>query len=329
MATPNPAYNDAVPLPIVFDTDPGIDDALALLLALASPELEVVGLTTVFGNAATPQTTANALHLLSVAGREGVPVVAGAGAPLARPFAGPSRHVHGEDGLGNLERRGPVRAATAWPGGAAGFIVDAALSRPGALTLVAVGPLTNLALALRRDARLPGAVRQVIVMGGAVFCAGNATPVAEANVYKDPEAARVVLGAGWPVTLVSLDVTLQTCLDRAGLEAITQAGTPTGDLISRIAPFYYESYRARYGMQSIPMHDPSAMAYAIEPGLFETRPAPLYVEVEGRCAGQTVADLRRQWSPLPEVDVCVGVDSPRLLRLFQERLARGLDAGRG
>ncbi len=310
-----------MPLPILFDTDPGIDDALALLLALASPEFELLGLTTVFGNATVAQTTLNALHVLSVAGRAEVPVVAGADAPLARPFAGPAAHVHGKDGLGNIDRPTPAHAATAWPGRAAGFIADKVLSQPGELTLVAVGPLTNLALAVQREPRLAGAVRQVVVMGGAVFCAGNATPVAEANIHKDPEAARVVLGAGWPVVLVGLDVTMRTCLDQAGLAAITRSRTPAARLIAQIAPVYFDSYRDRYGMDAIPLHDPSAMAYTIDPTLFQTRRVPLYVETEGRCAGQTVPDPRRQWSPLPEIDVCVAVESSRLLDLFTGRLA--------
>jgi len=316
------AYNSAMPRPILYDTDPGIDDTLALLLALASPELELLGLTTVFGNASVTQTTANALHVLTVAGRDEVPVVPGADAPLARPFAGPATHVHGADGLGNIERSTPARAATAWHGGAADFIADTALARPGEVTVVAVGPLTNLALAVQREPRLAGAVWQVVVMGGAVFCAGNATPVAEANIYKDPEAARVVLGAGWPVVLVGLDVTMQTCLGQAGLAAITHSHTPVANLIAQIAPVYFDSYLTRYGMDSIPLHDPSAMAYALDPTLFETRRLPLYVETEGRCAGQTVPDPRRQWSPLPEVEVCTSVDASRLVGLLIDRLAR-------
>lgn len=307
---------------LLLDTDPGIDDSLALLLALASPELELLGVSTVFGNAAVPQTTANALHVLSVAGREDVPVVAGAGVPLARPYGGPVAHVHGSDGLGNIERpASPARPPTHWPGGAAAFIADTVLARPGQVSIVAVGPLTNLALAVEREPRLARAVRQVIVMGGAVFCPGNATPVAEANIHKDPEAARVVLGAGWPVVLVGLDVTMQTRLDAAGLAVLTRRRTPVADLIARMLPVYFASYRDRYGMEAIPLHDPSALACALDPSLFETRLVPVYVETVGRCAGQTVPDLRRQWSPLPEVDVCVGIDSARLLALVRERLS--------
>jgi uridine nucleosidase len=250
-----------------------------------------------------------------------VPVVSGAGAPLARPFADPVTHVHGADGLGNIVRPSPARAPTDRPGGAAGFIADTVRARPGEVSIVAVGPLTNLALAVQREPRLARSVRQVVVMGGAVFCPGNATPVAEANVYKDPEAAQMVLSAGWPVVMVGLDVTMQTCLDVARLGAITLARTPVADLIARMTPCYFESYRNRYGMQTIPLHDPSAMAYAADHRLFQTQRVPLYVETEGRCAGQTVPDLRRQWSPLPEVDVCVGVDSPRLLDLLTQRLA--------
>jgi inosine-uridine nucleoside N-ribohydrolase len=306
---------------IIFDTDPGVDDAMALLLALSSPELEVVGVTTVFGNGTVAQTTRNAQHVLEVAGRADIPVVAGAGQPLSRP-----RHhktsVHGEDGLGNIGLAPAAGAPTAWPGGAAGYIADTILAHPGEVTLVAVAPLTNLAQAVQNAPAIARAARRVIVMGGAVFSRGNATPVAEANIHNDPEAARVVFGAGWPVTLVGLDVTMRTVMSDAYLDTLLRAGGPATDFLARILPVYRGAYQIRSALNGIPTHDPSAMALAIDPTLFSTQRVPLYVETEGRCAGQTVADLHRQWGPLPEVEVCVGVDSPRLLALIQARLRR-------
>jgi inosine-uridine nucleoside N-ribohydrolase len=233
-----------MPLPILLDTDPGIDDAMALLFALASPELELLGVTTVFGNARVEQTSRNALHILDVARRPDVPVVAGAAQSLARPPI-PSRGFHGADGLGNLHLPPPDRPLTGWPGAAPGFIVDTVLARPGQVTLIAVGPLTNLAHALQREPRLAGATRQVVLMGGAVFREGNITPVAESNIYHDPEAARLVLGAGWPVTLVGLDVTMQACQTPADLQALGRAGTPAASFIASLLPVYLESVLPR------------------------------------------------------------------------------------
>lgn len=312
-----------MPLPFLLDTDPGIDDALALLFALASPELELLGVTTVFGNVPVEQTTRNALHILDVAARPDLPMVAGASKPLARP-PWPRGTFHGVDGLGNLNLP-PARSPALWPGGAPAFIADTVLARPGEVTLIAVGPLTNLAQALQRQPRLAGAVRQLVLMGGAVFCPGNITPVAEANIFHDPEAARQVFAAGWPVTLVGLDVTMQTCQTPDDLEAISRVDTPAARFITRILPVYLESYRSYHNMDVVPTHDPSAIAFALDPSLFSVQRVPVYVETEGRCAGQVVADPRRQWSPLPEIDVCTSVDSRRLLARFHARL--GVQAG--
>jgi inosine-uridine nucleoside N-ribohydrolase len=308
-----------MPIPFLLDTDPGIDDAMALLFALASPELELLGITTVFGNVTVDQTARNALNILEIGGRPEIPVVAGAAQPFSRPPF-PISGFHGFDGLGNLNLPAPRRALAEWPGGAPGFIADTVLARPGEITLIAVGPLTNLAHALQREPRIASAARQVILMGGAVYCPGNITPVAEANIYHDPEAARLVFGAGWPVTLVALDVTMQTCQTQADLEALGRVGTPVADFVARMLPCYLQSYQTRHAMSVVPTHDPSAVAFALDPSLFRLQRIPLYVETEGRCAGQTVADPRSIWGPLPKVDVCTAVDAPRLLSLFHDRL---------
>ena len=308
------------PLKIIYDTDPGIDDSMALLLALASPELEVAGVTTVFGNHHVEQTTGNALCVLEVAGRLDIPVVAGAGKPLERTYGGP-RGVHGSDGLGNASGGCSERQPLAVDGGAAGYIAREALAQPGQLTIVAVGPLTNLALALQREPNLAGAVRQVVIMGGAFFCRGNASPVAEANIFHDPAAAAAVLAAPWPVVMAGLDVTMRTIMSPDYLRRVTAAGTPAAAFLGRIVPHYLDFYRQRNGMDGVPTHDPSAIAYAIDPSLFETQRLPVHVETEGRCAGLTVPDLRGQWDGLPLVDICTEVDSENLLRLFESRLA--------
>lgn len=317
-------YNARMPtIKMLFDTDPGVDDAMALLLALASPEIDLLGVTTVFGNNDVSQTTRNALRVLEAVGRAAVPVVAGAAAPLVRPKRTHVSFIHGADGLGGETPDTVNRPSVAWPGAAAGFIADTARAHAGELALVAVGPLTNLALALQLEPRLPSLVRQVIVMGGAVDVPGNASPVAEANIISDPEAAARVMGAGWPVTLVGLDVTLKTMMTDAFLRDLTAKDIPAARLIGRIVPVYYRFYTEMVGLPGLPTHDPSALALALDPSLFATERVRLHVETEGRCAGQTVADRRRrnQWPGLPEVDVCVGVDSERLLELYMARLA--------
>jgi uridine nucleosidase len=309
-------------IPMLYDTDPGVDDAMALLLALRSPEVDLLGVTTVFGNHDVEQTTRNALRVLEAAGRSEVPVVAGSSVPLVRPRRPHVSFIHGEDGLGGSTPDGVERRGRPWPGGAAGFIADTARDRPGEVTLVAVGPLTNLALALQLEPRLPSLVRQVVVMGGAVDVPGNASPVAEANIFCDPEAARRVMGAGWPLTLVGLDVTLRTQMSGDYLRELAASGTPEAEFIGRIVPVYYRFYTEMVGLPGLPTHDPSAMAYALDPSLFRVERVALHVETEGRCAGQTVADRRRvvRWPDLPEVNVSVGVDAAGVLKLFRERV---------
>ncbi len=311
-----------MPIKMLFDTDPGVDDAMALLLALASPEIELVGVTTVFGNHGTEQTTRNAVRVLEAAGRTEVPVVAGAAVPLVRPKRGHVSFIHGADGLGGDRPDHDDRRGLDWPGAAPGFIVDMARLHPGELTLVAVGPLTNLALAVQLEPRLPSLVKQVVVMGGAVDVAGNASPVAEANIISDPEGAKRALGAGWPLVMAGLDVTLKTQMSAAYLRDMAATGTPAAAFIDRIVPVYFNFYTEMVGLPGLPTHDPSAIAYVLDPSLFQVERVRLHVETEGRCAGQTVADRRRRnpWADLPEVDVCVGVDSEPLLRLFRERI---------
>src|SRR5574341_691351 len=288
-----------MPHKILFDTDPGVDDAMALLFALQSPEVEVVGVTTVYGNAEVEQTTRNALRVLDVAGRTDIPVAPGAARPLVREYRGRRSHIHGEDALGNTFLPAPSARPLDLP--AAEYNIRAVLAQPGALTLVAVGPLTNLALAARLEPRVVPAVRQVVIMGGAAFAPGNASPVAEANIFNDPEAASIVFSAGWPLTMVGLDVTTRTVMSGDYLNHLFPSSSnplrrdPVTDFVARIVPVYLQSYRDRYGMDGIPTHDPSAIAYVIDPGLFRVERLPVYVETAGRCAGQTVPDRFRQW----------------------------------
>lgn len=304
---------------VIIDTDPGVDDTMAIMLALASPELRVEGLTIVFGNVGVEQCARNALAILEVAGRADIPVAVGAGKPLVRPYHGHGSLVHGRDGLGETGFAGtrpiPDRRAV-------DFLLSRISEEPGELTIVALGPLTNLALAVSVEPRLSRWVREVIIMGGAVATRGNATPVAEANIHNDPEAARIVFHAGWPVTLVGLDVTHQVMMSPAYLERLTAARSPVTNLIAKITPFYLEGYLRRVGLEGFYVHDPTAMAMAIRPALFEAREVYVDVVTESeRALGQTIADFRDQWKMPPNLRVCLKVDAPGMLDLYLDRVA--------
>ena len=318
-------------LRIIIDTDPGIDDALALLLALRCPELSVEAVTTVCGNVAVDLTTRNALRVLEIAAPAAPPVVArGADRPLARPLR-TAAHVHGEDGLGNLDRclapdgspryREPRGGPAPIP--AHEVLRDAARRAPGAFTLVTLGPLTNVAMALRQDPTALRGFRRLVVMGGAAAVPGNVTPVAEFNVWADPEAAQAVLESGLPITLVGLDVTQQV---RLLPEAIASHFGPRPDPVSRLvcdmAPAILDFCARAERAPGIILHDPLALAVACDPTLVRTEPRPIRVETRGEhTAGMTVVDRRPGASAgAPVVDVALAVDADRFLRLFLERL---------
>jgi inosine-uridine nucleoside N-ribohydrolase len=229
---------------IIFDTDPGIDDAMALLLALRSPEIEVTGVTTVFGNSRVDVTTRNALNLLDLAGRTDIPVARGAGQPLEAMLGPTAEYVHGDDAMGNIgwakvnnsAQHQIVRTA-------AQFIVDTVMAAPGEVTIVAVGPMTNLALALDLEPRIAQATREVVIMGGNVATLGNVSPFAEANIHSDPHAAARTLSARWRVTMAGLDVTQATQMNDVYFRELAQSGDPLGMFVSHIVPFYQEFHR--------------------------------------------------------------------------------------
>ena len=303
---------------VIIDTDPGIDDAMAILFALRSPELEVLALTCVFGNVDIGQTTRNARQILDLAGRDDVVVSAGAAQPLLRPFGGGAPFVHGENGLGNVHLPPPRAPLSGLP--AAYFIVEQVLSNPDALTIIALGPLTNLALAVRLEPRIVDHVERVILMGGSALSVGNVSPVAEANIYGDPEAAKIVFEAGWPLTMVGLNLTKQVVMDTAYVGRLADAKNPLTDFITSILPCYLDFHRTYCGTDGLDVHDVSAMAFAVAPDLFTTEQWYVEVETTGRCAGQTVVDSIGIWEQTPNVEVCVGVDAARLLDLYYQRM---------
>jgi uridine nucleosidase len=304
---------------ILIDTDPGIDDAMAILLALNSPELIVIGLTSIFGNGEIEVMTNNALHLLALEGNQHIPVAKGVDRPLVIPLRSKGKDVHGVDGLGGIGLPPPVGRCLNIP--AAQFIVNKIIENPGEITLVPIGPLTNIALALRLEPRIVDHVKEVVIMGGSAFAGGNASPVAEANIHNDPHAASIVFDAGWKLTMVGLDVTLKTVMTKPYLDELSRSGNPATDLIKRILPFYQKFHHETYAMNGdLHTHDPSAIAYRIDPGLFQVEQMPLFVELEGHCSGQTVPDRRNQEGEFKPINVCVGVDSGALLDMFKQRL---------
>ena len=312
---------------VIIDTDPGIDDAAAILLALASPELEVVALTTTYGNASVETCTANARRVLAAAGRSDIPVFMGAGKPLLRPAnAGWAAHIHGGDGLGGFAGVGgqlspepPSAGETAKH--AALAIADAVMAAPGELTILALGRMTNVALALSLEPRVAGAVREIVVMGGAVTVPGNVSGVATANLHEDPESAAIVYRSGAPIAQVGLDVCNRVTVSPAQLEAIAAADTPATQLLSEATAYLREAYirTGRIGPdEGVRYNDMPAVGYAINPELFTARPA--YVEIETHSEltkGQTVADFN---VAEPNARICLEVDAAALTALFTGRL---------
>ncbi len=300
-----------------MDVDPGVDDSLALLLAIRSPEVQLVGVTTVFGNHTVAITTRNALDVLALADRADIPVAVGRAGPLIGNYAAPRAVVHGDNGLGGASL--PPSAASPLGIEAADFIIEMASIQPG-LTLVATAALTNLAHALEREPRLADWVAAVVVMGGAYTVPGNITPHAEANIYHDPEAAAIVFDAPWRVTAVGLDVTLTAALDDNHVASFTALGTPVGDFAAAALPFYQRFYRERYGQASVPIHDAMALAHVIDPTLLTLRPARVTVDTgDGAQRGQTRTEFTGRAAPGMAL-VATAVDAPRFRDLLLSRV---------
>lgn len=300
---------------VILDTDPGIDDALALLFLAASPALELLAVTTVHGNAGVDITTRNALYLTWRFGIE-VPVHRGASKPLDRPENPPATMVHGHNALGDVPLEPPPIRAAATPAYQA--IIDLARSHPGEITLIAIGPLTNLALALQADPGIADLFKQVVIMGGAfgfdgVY--GNVTPLAEANIYNDPEAAQCVFAAGWPLTVVSLDVTAGCVMSPEYIATIGADAGEAGRFIAQISEPYIAFYRGRDHIDGCCMHDAAAVGWLIAPHLFETVRGSPRADTEGEARGRTtLADAG------PVARITASLDNPSLLTLFAATL---------
>ena len=319
------------PEPLIIDVDTGIDDAFALLYACAHDEAQILGVSTVVGNVSLAAATRNTRAVLALAGRSDLPVWPGAAAAISNAVSDASE-IHGQTGLGHAvlpEPEGPRQASHA-----ADSIIGAARSHAGRLVLCATGPLTNIALAVMREPELPRLVKRFVIMGGAYAEPGNVTPAAEFNIWHDPEAARIVFRAfggvgAAPVIAIGLDVTRKTIIDERDITAIGSriAGKPHGAKLARFledaSRFYFERMEKMLGKRVFTMHDPLAVAVALDPTLVETRRAAVDVETTGRLTtGATIVDWRGQWGRLANSEVAVAVDAERFRGLFFDAMAR-------
>jgi inosine-uridine nucleoside N-ribohydrolase len=301
-----------VSTPILLDCDPGHDDAIALLLALGSDELELRGVTVVAGNQTLEKTTANAIRVLELAGRGDVPVAVGSPRPLVRkPFV--AAYVHGETGLDGPDLPPPQAEPSDQ------HAVDFLAERLEGATLVATGPLTNVALLL---ARYPDARPERIVLMGGAIAEGNVTPAAEFNIWADPEAAARIFASGLDVTMVGLDVTHQALVTAAHADQVRGAGR-VGKAVAELLDFYGVFHREVYSFDGSPVHDAVAVAHVIDPTLLELQHLNVRVDCESElCRGRTVVDVWRRSGLEPTANVAVGIDSERFLTLLLDRLSR-------
>ncbi len=303
---------------ILFDTDPGIDDACAILLALASPELTLEGLSVVHGNCSLQQATRNALSVLELANASQIPVAVGCELPLVQPSL-LAPETHGNTGLGYAELPEPRSRPTVQHG--SDFLIEKILSSPGEVTLVAIGPLTNVALAIRQEPRLISAVKEVIVMGGAIRHEGNTTALAEFNTYVDPHAAHIVYHSGMPITLVPLDVTYQCVLTSEDVKRIRRVDSPVTKFIEDATSFYMEFHDSYQGIQGCVINDPLALALTFAPELCSYQ--ALYVDVDiagGVSMGKTIGDFYNYGKSKPNMKVALGVSAREFIDLFVERI---------
>ncbi|WP_111431235.1 nucleoside hydrolase [Rhodobacteraceae bacterium DSL-40] len=306
---------------IIIDTDPGQDDAVAILLALASPELEVLGITTVAGNVPLALTAKNARKVCELAGRPDIPVFAGAEAPLLRPLI-TAEYVHGQTGLDGPDLPEPVMPLD--PRHSVDFLIETLRAEPaGSITLCTLGPLTNIALAFARAPEIVGRVKRIIAMGGGAFEGGNTTPVAEFNILVDPHAAQRVFSSGAPVTLLPLDVTHKCLTRKVRVDRFRALGTRVGDATALLLDYQERFDEAKYGQDGGPLHDPTVIAWLLRPELFSGRDVNLEVETGSELTmGQTVIDWWGVTDRPRNVHVIRDVDDEGFFALLLERIAR-------
>jgi pyrimidine-specific ribonucleoside hydrolase len=301
---------------VILDVDPGHDDAVAIMMACGSPGLDLLAVTTVAGNATLPKTTRNALRVLSLIGRADVPVAAGASGPLVRELR-TAEDIHGESGMDGPDIPEPTFEPD--DRGAIELIADTLREAPDPVTLIPVGPLTNIAEFLRTHPDLKEKISRVSLMGGSMGL-GNTTPAAEFNIYVDPEAAREVFGSGLPITMSGLDVTHQAGAGRAERDRLRGVGD-VGEVVAGFLDFFAGTYENIFGFDAPPLHDPVAVAAVLEPGLLRTRAMRVDVECEGDLTrGETVCDFHGVTGKQPNAEVGLGLDREAFFDLLHDSL---------
>ncbi|MFS8114114.1 nucleoside hydrolase [Rhizobium jaguaris] len=309
-------------IPVIVDCDPGIDDTIALLTAFVSPELEILGITPVCGNQPLERTVHNALQVCELGQRVDIPVFAGCFRPMLRePIYG---QFHGKTGLGNTTLPDPVKAAE--PTSAVDFLVETLIKAAETgkhVTLCCLGPMTNLAVALRMKPEVAGGIERIVMMGGAYREPGNRTMTAEFNMLADPHAAHVVFSSGIPIVALALDATHQVILKPEHVARFAAISGRISETLAELMAFWDRNDVRRYGSRGGPLHDPLVMAYILAPHLFRTERARIFIEYESElCMGQTVADWYGKSGQEPNAEIVTKVDADGVIDFFLERLSR-------
>jgi len=310
------------PRKIIIDTDPGQDDAVAILLALASPEdIEVLGVTCVAGNVPLDLTTKNACKIMDLADVSHVPVYAGCDRPMGRALV-TAEHVHGKTGLDGPDLPEPETVPD--PGHAVDFIIHTLREyAPGTITLCPLGPLTNIATALQKAPDIAARIAKIVLMGGGFFEGGNITPAAEFNIYVDPQAADIVFKSGVPIVVMPLDVTHKALVTKVRNDAFRALGTPVGIAVAQMTDFFERFDKEKYGSDGAPLHDPCVIAYLIEPDLYSGRHINVEVETASELTmGMTVADWWGVTDRPPNATFMGDIDADGFFSLLTERLGR-------
>ncbi|KDP42725.1 hypothetical protein JCGZ_23665 [Jatropha curcas] len=312
----------SLPEKLIIDTDPGIDDSMAILMAFQSPKLEILGLTTIFGNVTTTDATRNALLLCEIAGCPGVPVAEGSPEPLKGGTPRVADFVHGSDGLGEIFLPSPK--ATKIEKTASEFLVDKVSEYPGEVCILALGPLTNLALAIKRDSSFASKVKKIVVLGGAFFALGNVNPAAEANIYGDPEAADVVFTSGANIVVVGINITTQVKFTDDDLSELRQSKGKHAQILCDMCKFYRDWHVKSDGVYGIFLHDPVSFVALARPDLFTYKKGVVRVETQGICEGHTLMDqglkkwnTSNPWSGYSPVAVAWTVDVDEVLNYIR------------
>ena len=305
---------------IILDTDPGIDDSLAILLALASPEISLEGLSVVHGNSSTQQGTINALSVLELAKASHIPVYQGCDLPLVQPSL-LAPETHGEQGIGYAKLPAPQSQPKVQKG--SDYLIEKIMSSPGEITLVAIGPLTNIALAIRQEPRIVENVKEVFIMGGAIRHEGNTTPLAEFNTYVDPHAAQIVFHSGMPITLTPLDVTYECVFLKDDLNRLLKIDSPITKFIADATRFYMEFHDEYQSIEGCVINDPMTLALTFMPEICDYQ--ELYVDVDlsgGVSMGNTFADFYKMTKKPANMKVALGVRPRDFMELFLERMEK-------